>query len=279
MKNMNKSRSSKFKNLRSPALATWIWDATALERDLQDMILFLQQKYVSKVYVQIDRAVSSITYGNFIESARGAEIEVYALDGGPEWVSPEGDESLSKLNTWFSNHQQSQPFPRRFAGLKLDVEPYLYKEWDEQRATIIHRYQTVLTQAKQIADSSKIPFEADLPFWFDQIHYENSYGMGTLAEWAIALCDSITLMAYRDSAGAINELAKNNIVIGMKYNKPILIGVETMKSAEGNYLSFFEEGESYMLSQLQQVNAHFRDSESFGGFAIHHFYSWKILKP
>ncbi|MGM0898904.1 MAG: amidase [Bacillota bacterium] len=264
---------------KSAVRATWLWDATSLRDDLQGTIAFLEQKNINKVYVQIDRSLSIGVYASFIEAARIAGMEVYALDGAPDWVAPGGSAPLVELMDWLARFQRQHPPSRRFSGIHLDIEPYLYSNWSTQRAVAIESYQKLLVQAKQSAHSMQLPVEADLPFWFDEIPYDNRYGKGNLAEWAIIHTDSITLMAYRDSAQAITEIVKTEIAYGAQYKKPVVIGVETMKSTEGAYVSFYEEGEAFMNMHLQMVSAFYAPFDGYGGLAIHHVGSWKTLRP
>lgn len=266
-------------DLQATTRATWLWDASSLLDDPQGTLDFLMHKNINKVYVQIDRSLDVAVYAQFIESATTAGIQVYALDGAPAWVAPKGHESLSLLVDWLTRFQQQHTSSEQFSGIHLDVEPYLYSGWRKNQAVTIERYQALLLQAKQSAHAMQLSIEADLPFWFDEVPYNNRYGKGNLAEWAIIHTDSVTLMAYRDSATAITEIVKTEITYGSIYKKPIVIGVETMKSDEGNYLSFHEEGEAYMNMQLQMVALFYAPFEGYGGLAVHHIGSWKNMRP
>ena len=62
-------------------------------------------------------------------------------------------------------------------------------------------------------------------------------------------------------------------------DKKVVVGVETLKSEEGNLVSFSEEGEAYMDRQLNKVQKHFSKKKSFKGTAIHHLESWMEMRP
>ena len=115
----------------------------------------------------------------------------------------------------------------------MDVEPYLYSGWNTNRAATVKAYQALLMKAVSSTNALNLPLEADLPFWFDEIPYKNTYGSGVLAEWVIANTHSVTLMAYRDSATMITELVRNEVAYGVKYGKPVVVGVETGQTDEG----------------------------------------------
>ena len=124
-----------------------------------------------------------------------------------------------------------------------------------------------------------LPLEADMPFWFDEITYQNTFGSGLLAEWVIANTDGVTLMAYRDSAPMIIDIVKNEIAMAEKYGKQVVVGVETGVTGEGSSITFAEEGEAFMNGQLNKVAAHYSAYPSYEGIAIHHVGSWMTLKP
>lgn len=259
--------------------ATWLWNPWMIYSDEAGTLAFLESKDVNKVYVQIDAEIPAGVYESFIEKAGALGIAIYALDGAPDWVAPKGFTKQDRLMSWLSSYQKGAAPAQKFAGVHLDVEPYLYSGWNTNRATTVKAYQTLLTKAKSSTAALNLPLEADLPFWFDEISYSNTYGKGILAEWVIANTQSVTLMAYRDSAVLINELVKNEIAYGEKYGKKVVVGVETGQTDEGDAITFYEEGEAFMNNELAAVSQHYSAAKGFGGIAIHHVDSWKTMAP
>jgi hypothetical protein len=235
--------------------ATWLWNPWTIVSDEAGTLSFLENKQVNKLYLQIDRDIPSKVYRSFIEKAYGAGIRVYALDGAPDWAAPKGYTSQNQLMNWLGTYQTGSTAPQKFAGVHLDVEPYLYSGWSSNQADTIKTYQALLTKAKNSTDALKLPLEVDIPFWFDTVSYKNTYGKGVLAEWIITNTSSVTIMAYRDSAAAIIDLVKNEVALAAKHGKSIVVGVETAQTNEGDQISFFEEGEAYMNGQLDQVQS------------------------
>lgn len=62
-------------------------------------------------------------------------------------------------------------------------------------------------------------------------------------------------------------------------NKKISIGIETVKSSEGDDVSFYEEGQSYLIEQLGIVQSRYQNLASFNGFSVHSIHSWMNMKP
>ncbi|MFC4736100.1 amidase [Bacillus daqingensis] len=258
--------------------ATWLWNPWMFVEDESGTIAFLKEKNVERVFVQIDRSVPQASYRSFIRRAGTEGISVYALDGAPEWAAPKGDRHLTTMMNWLGDYQKRAGAAERFQGVHLDVEPYLLSSWNSNRAKTIADFQSLLLTAKRQSAAAGLPLEADLPFWFDEISFKNKNGSGNLAEWVIQQLDGVTLMAYRDTASAINEIVKNEMAFAAKHKTPVTVGVETMQSHEGNHVTFFEEGEAYMKQQLDLVSARYA-GPYYGGTAIHHVDSWKTMKP
>ncbi|WP_046179559.1 hypothetical protein [Domibacillus tundrae] len=259
--------------------ATWLWNPWVIVSDEAGTLTFLESKGVNKVYVQIDRDIPVNVYRSFIDKASAKGIRIYALDGAPDWAAPKGYINQNELMNWLSRYQSGSAATQKFTGIHLDVEPYLYSGWTTNQAATIKSYQSLLTKAKSSAASLTLPLEADMPFWFDEISYKNTYGKGKLAEWVIANTNSVTIMAYRDSAPLVIEVVKNEIVIAEKYGKSIVIGVETGQTSEGDAISFFEEGEASMNQELSAVQNYYAPSKGFNGIAVHHVGSWTTMNP
>lgn len=259
--------------------ATWLWNPWMIVNNEAGTLAFLESKQLNKVYVQIDRDIPVKVYRSFIEKAATKGMRIYALDGAPAWVAPKGYTSQNQLMNWLGQYQNGSTAAQKFAGVHLDVEPYLYSGWTSNQAATIKSYQALLQRAKTSTTSLNLPLEVDMPFWFDEIRYKNTYGAGLLAEWVIANTNSVTIMAYRDDSSFIIDVVKNEIAMAGKYGKAIVIGVETGETSEGDNISFFEEGEAAMQQELSAVQAYYMNTPGFNGTAVHHVGSWMTMNP
>lgn len=262
-----------------PVRATWLWNPWMFVNDEAGTLAFLESKQVNKVYVQIDPDVSKAAYGSFIGKAKAMGIAVHALDGAPSWAAPKGYINQDRFLSWLTDYQNQAPQTNRFAGVHLDVEPYLYSGWNSNRAATVKSYQALLKRASATTAKLGLPLEADMPFWFDEITYKNTYGNGLLAEWVIANTAGVTLMAYRDSAPMLIDIVKNEMAMAQRLGKGVVVGVETGETDEGSIITFAEEGEAFMNQQLAAVAAHYAGNPAYKGNAIHHVGSWMTLRP
>ncbi|TSI04752.1 amidase [Lysinibacillus sp. BW-2-10] len=256
--------------------ATWIWNPWELVTNETKIIDFLNEKQVTKVYLQIDEEVSQDVYKRFIEKANEANITVFALDGAPNWILKGGYKSQDNLFQWLSTYQQTHS-TASFAGVHLDVEPYLAKQWTTNRKAAITSFQILLTRAKTSANQLRLPLEADIPFWYDEVTYKNGFGGGNLAEWIIRKMDGVTIMAYIDSDKQIINQTKLEMFYSLKWKTPITIAVETIDSHEGDDVTFYQEGERSMNRVLLQVKEFYQKNNYHSGEAIHHVDSWMTL--
>ncbi|WP_244093901.1 amidase [Jeotgalibacillus sp. R-1-5s-1] len=259
--------------------ATWLWNPWSLVDQQEEILQFFQARQVNKVYLQIDQDLSPTVYQLFISKASSQGIAVYALDGAPDWAAPKGYLAQDRLFSWLTKYQASSLPIQQFEGVHLDVEPYLYSGWNSKRGAVIKAYQNLYIKAGNQSTQLGIPFEADLPFWFDEIKYNNTFGSGKLSDWVQKHTDGVTIMAYRDTADLIAAFSEHELKTGQSLGKAVTIGVETGHSYEGNNITFHEEGEMYLNQELEKVQGKVSGYKSFSGFAIHHTDSWMRLAP
>lgn len=245
--------------------ATWLWDATLL-KDEQRIISFLTTHQFNTVFVQIDDAVAKDVYATFIRAANEKQIDVYALGGAPTWGSNQSE--ADAFFNWLTHYNAS--YDISFTGIHVDVEPYLHPQWHEKQPLIIEQFQQFLTAAKQQATALGLPLEADLPFWFDTVLYDNAFGQGNLAQWVINTIDGVTLMAYRNNAEQIISITEPEIAFAADANKKVTIGIETMQSEEGDFVSFYGQSYTEINNALQHIITHYEHS-AFEGVALHHY--------
>lgn len=272
------SKTSAEKNLKRER-SVWMWNPWLLLDENKNPFEFLESKQINKVYLQIDVEISKSTYQNFIEEAKKKDIQVVALAGEEHWITENGSYHLEQFLNWVGQYQEESTDAQQFLGIHLDIEPYTTTLWETNRMLAIQTFQELVIQAKMKAKEFGVLLELDIAFWYDEVKYNTKYGSGILSNWTIENSDSVTIMAYRDYSDEIIEGVKNEIAYANRMKKKVVIGVETMESAEGNRVSFFEEGEKYMNKQLKHVQRYYSLNPSFNGIAIHHFESWSEMKP
>lgn len=251
--------------------STWLWDTEKMMNE--EIVQFLIDKELTDVYLQIDASLPNEMYAQFINNMQEANIQVHALDGGPEWDTTNFD----SLWEWLNQYKQQYP-DTNFVAVHLDVEPYLSDLWVDSQEKAVYQYQQFVQYAKLQMQDSNLKLEVDIPFWYDEVRYNNIYGKGNLAEWVISKVDGVSIMAYRNTDSAIKSITKNEMNYAKKYRTLVVIGVETIPFPNEPFVTFAAKGEKQMNQALEKIAKHYAKNSYFDGVAIHHVDSWQELK-
>jgi hypothetical protein len=263
-------------NLDRPVRATWVWDTTQIRNGAQDVLNFAAENSINTIYLQINRDVKIPEYKNFIRLARAQHIAVDIMDGRSAWGLTESRGQIASFMDWIESYQAQALSNEKFAGIHLDIEPHVHPQWKTNQASVITQWQGNVDYIVERASAMKMPVAADLPFWLD--NYKIPGSTMAVSSWMIRKFDSITIMAYRDTAAAIYSVAKDELIDAASVGKKISIAVETKQSKEGDFITFFEEGDAYMEQQLKLVEQMASVHASFNGFSVHEYSSWKTLR-
>ncbi|MGC5771350.1 hypothetical protein [Paenibacillus pabuli] len=256
--------------------ATWLWDTTQIQSNPQLVLKFAVVNKINTIYLQMNRDVKLPYYTDFIRKAREKNIAVDVMDGRPAWGLTESRQQIADFLDWVETYQNQVEPNEKFAGIHLDIEPHVHPEWKTNQASVITQWQGNVQYIVDRAAWMKMPVAADLPFWLDG--YKIPGSTMNVSSWMISKFDSITIMAYRDTAAAIYNVAKDELAEAALLGKTVSIAVETKQSKEGDFITFYEEGTAYMEAQLQLVEKMARTHSSFNGFSVHEYSSWGVLK-
>lgn len=249
-------------------LSTWLWITEKIKtsEERNRIIEKALEHQMNQVYLQIDDNIDIYDYQAFVSTCKEKGINVFALSGSPEFIYMKQDERFDRFFSFVENYQNVSADHEKFSGIHFDVEPYLLSTWDTEQSTIIRQFQDMLLHAKDKSTEMNLSFMVDIPFWFDEIHYNNEFGRGNLAEWIIEHLDQVTIMAYRDNAADIKKIVRNELLYARKNQKSIEIAVE-LKKVEPEYVTFYEEGLGFLHNQILAVKKAYRSDNIT--FAIH----------
>lgn len=244
--------------------AMWLWgDAAAA-----DVVTWAAAKGVSEIFVFVSPSV--LTNGDLARMqdmkrrADSAKVRLTALGGDPSWTTDHAA-ALAWLKVVVKTGI--------FAGVHVDVEPYLTDGWSRDLAATEKAYLGLLDAMRA---GSTLPVEADVPFWFGQY----AYGKQNFADEILTRVKGVTVMSYRDKAtgpNAILTISQDWLNRGATAGKRVRLAVETDPLPDCTYCTFAEEGATRMASELAKVDAGTRTSPAFGGIAIHRYGAWRKL--
>lgn len=255
--------------------ATWLWNTQLIVDSTASILSFAAAQNVNLIYLQINADLDADYYQHFISSASAQGITVQALDGAPSWALDSRRHELQATLDWIATYQNNASADEKFSGIHIDIEPYLLPEWRSDQTSVIAGWQQSLQQVVQAARALHIPASADIPFWLHTLLTVDE--SATLSSWMMQQYDSITIMAYRDTASGILDVAEAQLAEGDAAGTPVYVGVETNPSAEGDNITFHEEGAAYLNSQLATVIKQAGAHESFAGIAVHDYAGWSAL--
>ncbi|MCZ8513828.1 hypothetical protein O9H85_15570 [Paenibacillus filicis] len=263
----------------SKSKATWLWDTSLISTDngRTEILQFALSQQVGRIFLQVNPDVANDAYRSFISTAAANGIAVHALDGAPQWALPENRQKITDLVNWVKAYNASVAANERFAGIQVDIEPYLLPQWSTDQNTVVLYWQQSLKYFNDLVKKdTALTTAAAVPFWLDSITLAG--GSGTLSEAIMPLLDETAIMSYRDSGQEVVQLAANELATGDRLGKMVWVGVETNPAPDTPFITFYEEGKAAMNNQLALIDGLLKDRPSYAGIAVHDYAGWRSLK-
>ncbi|MCU6712225.1 fibronectin type III domain-containing protein [Paenibacillus sp. J5C_2022] len=179
----------------------------------------------------------------------------------------------------------------RFDGINVDIEPYISPDFKDPSQFLQKEYLDGLAKmiARRDAAGIHLPFGPAIPKWYDTSAQAADIMWNGETKWLSQhiqdISDYISIMDYRDTAdgsAGIIAGAAGEIAYASQIGKPnsVVIGVETLdiaSSGDPEMISFREEGRTHMEAELDKVYAAYEADSAFGGIAVHHYDSYRLL--
>ena len=181
-------------------VALWIWSVRRLERRWEDLVSAVKSLGVKRVYLQLSRRLKK----EHIERIKDLGLEVYLLDGGRD--------GLNFPVSYVKN------FPAD--GFQVDIEPYQNPDFNLRRGWYARRLLKEIRRIKREIGSVKL--SVVVPFWYEKVPVGNR----SLIELIFEEADEVVVMAYRNNLSEALKLSGEEIALGKKFGKPVLIGLE-----------------------------------------------------
>ena len=244
--------------------AMWLWD----DAPAADVVDWAASKGVSEIFVYVSPSV--LTNGDLArmqDMKRRADvvrIRLTALGGDPAWTTDH-----AAALAW----QRTVVTTGIFAGIHLDVEPYLTGGWARDLQATETSYLSLLDKLRT---GSTLPLETDVPFWYGQYNV----GRRNLADEVLKRVKAVTVMSYRDTGTGPNsmlEVSQDWLTRGAAAGKRVRLAAETDPLPDCGHCTFAEEGATRLAQELGKVDAATRRTAAFGGVAIHRYGAWRAL--
>jgi hypothetical protein len=245
--------------------AMWLWG----DNPAAEVVTWAAGRGVSEIFVHVSPSV--LVNGDLArlqqmrQRAAATKIKLTALGGDSAWVT---------------DHRAALAWQRIvlragiFAGIHLDVEPYLTDGWTSDPAGTQRSFLTLLDKMRT---ASALPLEADVPFWYGQYRI----GGKNFADEVFKRVSAITVMSYRDTASGPNsmtEISQDWLKRGAAAGKRVRLGAETAPLPDCAHCTFHEEGAGRLDRELAKVDAATRRTPAFAGIAVHRYGTWRSLR-
>ncbi len=259
---------------RASVRALWVWNTRTLlaERAARTALTgLLVEGGFNRVYLQLPGAFAHGGAGADLTAAlaaltaalKRAGAEVWALDGAPEMARAAEHASVLARIAAIAAFNGVTPAASHFAGVQLDVEPYLLPEFagDEQER-VVAEYLLLLAAVRARCQAAGLPFEAAVPFFFDGIGVTRRSGQELvyrpLVEEVLDRVDGIAVMDYRTTADGDNgtlALAEQELLYASAVGKRVVLALETTELSDALHLHFRGPGARLPLAPVRRPDA------------------------
>jgi len=284
--------------------AMWIWKSNPIEHlDVRrEMLSFAKKAAMRRFYIYLGEDPITHTppqyqagLADFLKECHTQGIEVHALQGNPLWALKPYHARVLEWIEGFLAFNRGRPLEERIDGIHMDIEPYLTQEWETgDRDQLKAEFLDLMRQCRALIDKEAAKLgEISARPWATGMHANKPFVMGLaiplfyerepeLEEKLLAFVDYAALMDYYDNARDIIAHGSSHLEMANRLGVEMVIGVETQDLVEMHQgtrrNTFIEEGWQEMERELKKVVEAFLDFPSFGGIAIHHYDSYRLMQ-
>lgn len=259
---------------------TWWWNAKDIDAKGEEVLSFCYSQGVTDIFLQYSTAISANVYSDFISNATYLGIRVHACMGDRSWYDPINYDIIDFRLKSVAEFNASRKAYSKFSGVHFDIEPHTLPEWQTDQLNTVKKWETTVEMYSNDCFSMGLELSASLPFsTCKTICSDNT---NHLSSFMIKNHNKIAVMSYRDKAEGNDSILYHSKpflehAVELGRANSIIIGVETKDTAEGDKITFAQEGRKAMNEQLYIVDWQAGDYRSYAGHAIHAVNYWMEL--
>ena len=242
----------------------WLWNTAEIAGDPareQELVEFIAKEGITMLFLGLPYDAQDVRTHHSIRIPEGKlrpllsrlnrlNVKVHALIGDKDFVLPDQQPMvLATLENVILYNAGAKP-DERFAGLHLDVEPYLLPGFNSNRQQwIIHNYLSLLSQVAQRGNKAELAVGIDMPYWFDspdeltsRIMTDELNGVPKpVYQHVIDMMDNVALMSYRTTATGTDGIilqSLEEISYAFKAGRQVFVGLETESLPDEQIMTF-----------------------------------------
>lgn len=282
----------------------WVWTIAPVAdlKAQQDFFSFCEAKRIKGVYFTTGPIVRSkepldAQLEAFLRRAHERGLMVFALSGDPHFSLATHHAGVLKRLGW-ALAVGGDDRAAQFDGVEFDIEPHVLDEFDAERESVLVEHLDLVVELRARVREARPDFVLgfSVPFWFDSQSPHKSmvrwrgetlpvaFHMLKLLNGLPPGQGRIVIAAYRDRADGPNgsiRHSRDEIEFAAKHapNVRIVVGLET-KDVQGHpRITFWQEGEAALERAIAAIVEAFGRQEVFAGLAVHHYTTYRALRP
>jgi hypothetical protein len=207
----------------TPVRSLWIWRPVEWLEHPEQLLDELEALSTPVVYISIpmegDQVANAKPLARFIGAAYARGIQVWAVEGDPHAVLPEGQAAFARRAQALTRFNAGQPPSQRLSGVQYDIEPYLLPDFALHTVDWLAAYVQTISA---LSAALQIPVEIAVPFWWSNLELNDRPFLDALAHHV----QSLNVMNYRTDPEQLQQLAEPFLSWGVEHEVAVRIALE-----------------------------------------------------
>ncbi len=250
----------------------WQWYTGLIVSAPRTLLSFATTHHVNVIYLQVNSSIAASSYAAFIATAARDGVKVVATSGNPTWGTSAGQAPLLAFVSWVEAYNTQNP-SHPFAGINLDIEPYVLPAWSSSQATVVSQWMANVQAAVSAAGSHGLTVSVAIPFWLNSIPAAG--GGESLGLWMAQHTQQLVIMAYRSTVAGVESVAAAELQDGADVGRPAVVAVDTTDS--GAATSFYGQTQVQFSTALSSLVSQMSGQASFAGWAVNDYAAWSVM--
>lgn len=158
--------------LFSHGAGVFSWDHLPGIKDIQCM----KDNRITEIYQYLRPEYTDQEMVEFLSSMEDVDIEVYILDGEPEWSYEAEYQGMRRVLERVRNLNSMVESGARIKGIVYDVEPYVLDKWHNTPDQLLEEYTNNIVAIKQecMADEDHLDICVCIPYSYDNMGHDRA---------------------------------------------------------------------------------------------------------
>lgn len=191
--------------IAKPSLFSWFLEPMM---EPEKILTWLQTHHIKRLYQFATPDYSVDDFQAFLKKAKEFDLDIYLLNGEPEWALDSTAQEMLNYLAW------TRKFQGDVKGIVFDIEPYSLEEYKENPQKVMTTFVEAMVKVYAQAHTQHLEIILCLPYFYDIYGFEVE--LETLIKKA---CDGILVMNYY--RGKEIEHIQTQVILCERYNKYI----------------------------------------------------------